>query len=162
MSATGPRPVQPAARRRWPRIMLIALLVALMPFVLVATTIAATGTVTVRIHERSTHGMHLVVPVPALLVDLAALLVPRFIPDDALDDLRREAAPYRKGLASMVEAIEDCPSGTLVRVQTAGERVLVSKVRSRFRVAVDLQDLEVRVSAPARLARRALQMVGLI
>jgi hypothetical protein len=138
------------------------MLVVVMPFALVATAIAATGTVTVRVHDRSADGVNLVIPVPALLIDLAAFVVPRVIPDDALDEVRQELAPYREGLIAIVNAIEDCPSGTLVHFESADESVLVSKKGSRFHVSVDSSDLDVDVSVPARFARRALQMVDLM
>lgn len=148
-------------KRRWGRIFLIAFLVMLTPFVLVATAIAATGTVTVRVQEH-TNGLNLFVPVPALLIDAAAFVVPMVLPKDELADVRREIAPYRRGLIEMIDALEDCPSGTLVRVETSGERVVVEKARNRFRVRVSAPDVNVDVSVPARLARRALQMVDLI
>ena len=162
MSANQPNQTRPASRRRWPRFLIIAMLVMLMPFVVVATAIAATGTVTVRVHDRSADGVNLVIPVPALLVDVAAFIAPRVIPDEALADVRREMEPFREGLVAMVDAIEDCPSGTLVHVQSAGDDVLVTKSRGRFRVQVDSSDVDVDVSVPARFARRALQMVDLM
>lgn len=162
MSANQPNHTRPASRSRWPRFLLIATLVMLMPFAIVATAIAATGTVTVRVHDHSADGVNLVIPVPALLVDVAAFVVPRVIPEDALADVRHELAPYREGLVAMVDAIEDCPSGTLVHVQSADNDVRVTKSRGRFRVRVDSSDVDVDVSVPARFARRALQMVDLI
>lgn len=149
-------------RRRWGRIFFVAFLVMLMPFVLVATTIAATGTVTVRVHDKSPDGVNLVIPVPALLIDAAAFIVPRVIPDEELADIRREMAPYRASLSETVRALEDCPSGTLVRVDSGPDRVVVEKSRNRFRVRVTGPDVNVDVSVPSRLARRALQMVDIL
>lgn len=153
---------QPAPERRWSRFFLIAFLVMLTPFVVVATTIAATGTVTVRVQDHTPGGWNVFVPVPALLVDVAAMIVPRFIPDEELADVRREMAPYREGLAELVRSLEDCPSGTLVRVESGRDRVVVEKQRNRLRVRVTGPEVNVDVSVPARLARRALEMVDLI
>ncbi|RMH16073.1 MAG: hypothetical protein D6696_19080 [Acidobacteria bacterium] len=159
MSTTTPRPPRPA--RRWLRFLAIVTLIALLPFVVVGTTIAATGTVTVQVHER-TEGVHLWLPVPALLFDVAAFVAPRLIPEQELASVHAELEPWRPALVEAVRALEDCPSGLLVEVVTASEHVRVSKDGRSFRVSVESPDVDVKVAVPARIARRALQALDLM
>lgn len=162
MSTTAPPSRPPKPRSRWPRYVAIALAILMMPFVVVATTIAATGTVTVRVQDHSPDGMNLIVPVPALLFDVVAFVAPRVIPDEALDEVRRELGPWKGALLETAEALEDCPSGILVEVDSGEEHVTVEKRGNRYRIAVDSPDVDVRVTIPDRLMRRTLQALDLV
>ncbi len=141
------------------RYVAFALLVFLMPIFAFATAVAATGTVTVRVQEQGDDGVNLYIPVPALLIDLAVLVAPHAMPDDALAEIRAEIAPFREGLEALAEEFETCPSGVLVDVQTPGEHVRITKSWRSFEVEVDSEDAEVRVSVPARLASRLLDVI---
>ena len=146
-------------RRPFTRLVAFALLVLLMPIFAFATAVAATGTVTVSVRESGPDGVRLYIPVPALLVDLAVFAAPRFMPEDALAEARQEIAPYREGLAALAEEIEKCPPGVLVDVQTRDEHVRVTKGWRSFEITVDSDDADVRVSVPARLAGRVLDVL---
>ncbi len=162
-TAPATAPGSPPKRRgRFTRFVAISLVLLLMPIFLVATAIAATGTVTVRIQERSPAGMNLIIPVPALLFDVAAFVAPRLIPDDALAEIRDELAPWQPALAEAANALNDCPTGVLVDVRNRDEHVVVRKMRGRYRVNVDSADLDLQVSVPSRIMRRALQAVDLL
>ncbi len=145
--------------RPWTRYVAIALLVLLMPVFAFAAAVAATGTVTVSVHDRGDDGVRLYLPVPALLVDLVVFAAPRLVPDDALAEARREIEPFRDGLEVLAEEVERCPQGVLVDVRTADEHIRVVKGWRSFEVTVDSEDVDVRVSVPARLAGRVLDVL---
>ena len=148
-----------AERRPFTRYVALALLVFSMPVFAFATAVAATGTVTVRVHEQGDDGVRVYVPVPALLIDLAVFAAPRLMPADALAEVRAEIEPFRAGLEALAEELEDCPSGVLVDVQTPDEHIRVTKSWRSFEVEVDSEDAGVRVSVPARLASRILDVL---
>jgi len=146
-------------RRPFTRYVAIALLVVLMPVFAFGAAVAATGTVTVRVHERGADGVRLYLPVPALLVDLAVFAAPRLLPDEALAEARREIDPFRDGLEALAEEIEHCPQGVLVDVHTGDEHIRVVKGWRSFEVTVDSDDADVKISVPARLAGRVLDVL---
>ena len=147
---------QPNRTRRY---IAIALIVLLMPFFVLGSAVAATGTVTVQVQETGPDGVKLWIPVPALLIDVALLLAPAVIPDDALDEARREIEPYRDSLEALAEEIRTMPAGVLVDVQTGDEHVRVTKTWRSFQVAVDSPDADIQVSVPARFLSRALEIL---
>ncbi len=146
-------------RRPFTRHVAIALLVFLMPVFAFATAVAATGTVTVSVHERGEDGVSLYIPVPALLLDLAVFAAPRLMPEAALAEARAEIAPFQPGLEAMAQELESCPEGILVEVRTPTEHVRVVKTGRSLEVEVDSDDADVRVSVPARLASRMLDVL---
>ncbi len=145
--------------RPFTRYIAFAALVFLMPIFAFGAAVAATGTVSVSVHERGPDGVKLYIPVPALLLDLALFAAPRLIPEDALAEARHEIAPFREGLAVLAEEIEKCPAGVLVDVQTPDEHIRVTKGWRSFEVTIDSDDTDVRVSVPARLAGRVLDLL---
>ncbi len=154
-------PTPPAGRRPscFARYVAFALLVFLMPVFAFATAVVATGTVTVSVQERGDDGVHLYIPVPALLIDLAVAIAPLVMPDDVLAEARAEIAPFREGLEAVVQELENCPSGVLVEVSTPTEHVRVAKTWRSFEVEVDSDDADIRVKVPARLASRVLDVL---
>ncbi len=151
---------KPHARRRpFTRYVAFALLVFLMPIFAFATAVAATGTVTVRVQEPGVDGTNLYLPVPAMLIDLAVFAAPRLMPGDALAEARAEIAPFREGLEALAEELERCPNGVLVEVKSPTEHVRITKNWRSFEVEVDSDDADVRVSVPARLASRLLDIL---
>lgn len=149
-----------AGPRRSPifRFFVIAMVLLMSPIFVLGATVAATGVATVRISEAGPDGTNLWIPVPALLMDVAVATVPRLIPGHELDDARREIGPYLPMLRELTDAIEDLPSATLVEVQSRYEHVRVAKMGRNFEVTVEGPDGNVRVSVPARLAGRALDI----
>ncbi|MCP3956237.1 MAG: hypothetical protein GY719_00100 [bacterium] len=155
--------MQPAdmERRRRPfkRYVAFALLVFLMPVFAFGAAVAATGTISVRVHEQGEDGVNLYLPVPALLVDLAVFAAPSVMPEDALAEARAEIAPFREGLDILAEELENMPSGVLVDVHTGDEHIRVTKTWRSFEIEVDSDDVDVRVKVPARLASRVLDVL---
>ena len=147
---------QPKKSNRLLRFALIALLILMMPIVVLATTVAATGTIMVKVHDAETN---LFVPVPALLVDLAVFAAPHVIPEHELADVRAEVAPYRDALRAVAEEIEDCPDVVLVEVLSADEHVQISKEGRSFYIDVDSPDGNVSVKVPARLLSRMIDLI---
>jgi len=144
-------------RRPFSRFVTIALILFFAPIFVFGATIALTGMVTVDV--RTADGPDVYVPVPALLFDIAILLAPLVIPEDALAEARREVEPYRESLEIIADELRDCPSGTLVEFKGRGEHVKVSKSWRSFEVKVDTEDADVDVKVPARLMSRALDVL---
>lgn len=149
----------PGPKRRITRYVAIALLVLFMPIFVFGATVAATGTVTVSVQEKG--GTHLWIPVPALLFDLAVFAAPRFMPEQDMENARRELAPYRDSLEMMAEELEGIPAGSvLVSVESDHETVKITKDWRSFNIEVQSPDADVRVSVPARLLSRSLDIFG--
>lgn len=158
MTPAAPNVQTPKKRSPFFRFLTIALIICFVPIFVLAGTVAATGTVMVEVHDRA-EGMHLWIPVPALLLDIALFAAPLVMPEDALDEARAELAPYADGLEAFVEALEDMPSGVLVEVDSPTEHVRVSKDGGKLRIDVDSPDAEVHVSVPVRILGSSLNMV---
>ena len=144
------------ARSRLSRYLLIALLVFLTPIFVFGATIAVTGFVTVEVYEEN--GTNLFIPVPAILFDLAIFAVPMVVPEDAMEDARREIAPYQDALIEIADELKDCPSGVIVDVKSDGEHFQLTKTWRSYKIDVDTEDTEVHVKMPARLMSRALDV----
>ncbi len=147
-------------RRPLTRYVAIALILLLMPVFVLAGTVAATGVVTVSVHETGADGVRLYIPVPALLLDAAVFVAPLAMPEDALADVRQEIAPYLPALEQMADELADCPSGVLVDVRTGDEHIRVTKTWRSFEVEVDSPEADISVSVPARLLGRSLDLLG--
>jgi len=146
-------------RRPFMRYVAIALILLMTPIFALATAVAVTGTVTVSVQEKGPDGTRIYVPVPALLIDAAIALAPRVIPEDELADVRREIAPYRDSLEALVAEIEKIPAGVLVEVESRDEHVRITKTWRSFEISVESEDADVRVSVPARLLGRVLDVL---
>jgi len=149
-----------AKRRPFLRYVAVALLVLLMPFFVLAATVAATGTVSVSVEQPGPDGVDLWLPVPALLVDLAVFAAPHLVPEHELAEARREAEPYLPALEAMAEALEDCPEGVHVEVKSHDQHFLITKTWRSFHVDVQSPDTNVQVEVPARLLGRVLDVLG--
>lgn len=147
-----------AQRSRLSRYLTIALILFFTPIFVFGATIALTGFVTVEVHDKN-EGVNLYIPFPAIFFDLAVLVAPMVVPDDALADARREIAPYQEAIESLVEELEDIPSGVLVEVESPDAHVQVSKSWRSFKVDVQSDDADVKVKVPARLMSRALDVL---
>ncbi len=152
------RPEMPR-RRPFMRYVAIALIVLMMPIFVLATAVAVTGTVTVSVQERGPDGIRIYVPVPALLLDAAIALAPMLIPEEELAEARRELAPYRDGLEALADALEKMPAGVLVEVESDDEHVLITKTWRSFEIIIENDDADVRVTVPARLVSRMLDIL---
>ena len=138
----------------------VALIILLTPIFVLGATIAATGTVTVKVRENTPDGVDLFIPVPALLFDVVVFLAPLMMPDEALAEIREEIEPWQPALEAVAEELENCPSGVLVEVETGDEHVRVYKEWRSFHVDVESPEADVQVAVPARLMSRALDILG--
>ncbi len=141
------------------RFVAITLVVLLTPVFTLAATVAATGTVTVRVHERGPDGVRLTLPLPALLFDVALGLAPLVIPEDELAEMRREIAPHREGLEALAAELEKMPAGVLADIHSDGEHVRITKTWRAFEIDVESDDADVHVAVPARFLSRALDVL---
>ncbi|MEM6795608.1 MAG: hypothetical protein AAF725_16635 [Acidobacteriota bacterium] len=158
-SAASPRPTP----RRSPflRFLTVAVLFCLAPIVVLGATVAATGTLVVSVEEHGPEGVSLWIPVPALLVDIAVFAVPRIVPAHEVAQIRRELEPFREAIEGMAEELEEIPAGSVIlEVQDGPDHVKISKRWRSFEIAVDGPDTDVRVSVPARLLSRSLDLFG--
>ena len=146
-------------KSRFTRFVAISLIVLVTPIFALGATVAATGTVTVQVHERGPDGVRLYIPLPALLIDAAVALAPLVIPEEDLAEARREIAPYRDGLEALAAELEGMPSGVLADVRSGGERVRITKTWRSFEIDVESDDADVHVAVPARLLSRALDVL---
>jgi hypothetical protein len=144
-------------RKTFSRFVAFALILFFAPIFVFGATIALTGMVTIDV--RTADGPNIFVPVPAILLDVAVLLAPLVMPEEALAEARREIAPYQESLELIANELRDCPSGTLVEVKGRNEHVKVSKSWRSFEVAVESDDADVTVKVPARLMSRALDVL---
>ena len=144
---------------RFTRFVVIALVVLMLPFFVLGTAIAATGTVTVKVADTGPDMPNLYIPVPALLFDAALFLAPRMIPDEALADARREIEPYREHIELLADELAGMPSGVLVEVESGDEQVRITKSWRSYHITGDSPDADIQVSVPARLLSRALDIL---
>jgi len=108
-----------------------------------------------------TPDVRLSIPVPTRLADIA-LRVARFsIPDQQLEEMRREAGPYRPLVETVLSALSEVPDGTrLVSVDTVDAKVSIGREDGRMIIDVDADDARVHVSFPARAFARLGRGVG--
>ena len=142
------------------RFLVIALILLVTPIFALGATVAATGVATVEVSEAGPDGVNLWIPVPVVLFDVAVAAVPRFLPQHELDDARREVQPYLPMLRDLADAIEDMPSATFVEVESGREHVRIAKEGRNFEIRVESPDANVRVTVPARLFGRSLDIFG--
>lgn len=124
--------------------------------VALATTVATSGLMTVQVHEHQADGVHLYIPVPAALVNVALAALPLAVPQDELADMRREMEPFAPALKAIAAEIRDCPDVVMVRVEDGSDRVRVEKNGRSLIVTVEAEDADIRVSLPASSFSQAL------
>ena len=144
------------ARSRLSRYLTIGCLIFLAPIFVFGATIAITGFITVEVYEED--GVNLFIPVPAILFDVAVAAAPMVIPDEAMEEARREIAPYQDALITIADELKDAPSGVVVDYQGNGESFQLTKTWRSYQIDVDTDDTEVHVKMPARLMSRALDV----
>ncbi len=126
----------------------------------VATAFAAMlGSMTwvlVDIDERQPDGMHLFIPAPLALADLAV----RLAPHDALEPVDIDLEPEYVQLAkAAIEELGRAGDFEMVRVEERDETVVVRIENGMVHVAVDNPNEQVRVRAPLRSIAAALDAV---
>lgn len=147
---------------RWTTVLAAILLVlTLGTGILIAGTVAATGVVSVRVHESGPDGVHLYVPVPAVLVEAAITMAPLVVRltgsgdvDRELARLRAEAGPWLPAVRSALAELDRLPDVTLVEVDGPAEHVSVRKHGRSLYVHAEEPGSRVSVVVPVRLVRR--------
>jgi hypothetical protein len=126
---------------------------------LVAGTIAATGFVTVNVHDKA-DGTHVYLPVPAVALYLGLDLLPLVMDDADLADMRRDLGDWGPFVAATLEGLGDCPDGVLVDVRDRDETVRIVKQGRSFEIHVRSRDESVDISVPARVFTKVARFVA--
>jgi hypothetical protein len=90
--------------------------------------------------------LHIKVPFPLLIADIAT----GFIPDEVFEDARipPEARVHKELVLETIRALLDSPDAELVKVRTEDANVDISKDGDTLRIAVDADDAVVRCNVP--------------
>lgn len=129
---------------------------------LAAGTVAATGVVVVDV--RPADGPRIVLPVPLVVAEAAAALVPSSEAmadiDAEVDEGMAEARQWLPMSAKMVEALAEAPDGELVRVEDGKDLVRIAKEGDLLKVEVDGDGDHVRVNVPLSAVQDLLERAG--
>ncbi|HXO19206.1 MAG TPA: hypothetical protein VOA87_04690 [Thermoanaerobaculia bacterium] len=114
---------------------------------LLAATVAASGLVTVQVHEKE-DGRHFYLPVPAAFLHAGIAFLPLAIPAGERAHMRAELDCKGPALAALFREIERCPDAVLVDVLDHGQSVRFVKEGRTLTVRVRGGDADVDVSLP--------------
>lgn len=131
----------------------IGVAVAAVPLVVMGA-VAGTGVVVVDVKEAE--GAHIVIPVPLMLADFAARLVPADSTRNAMRQLE-QARPYLPLAEEVVTALAEAPDAELVSVDDGDEHVRISKAGDEIRIRVNGADENVAVNVPIEAVRDTLR-----
>ena len=106
------------------------------------------GAVRVDVRERTRNGEHIYLVVPAVVLPVAARLVPR----DKLKAARGKIRPWLPTLKAASEELARCPDGPLVEVDSNREHVRIHKQDRSLFIDVDSEEETVHVSFPLQAA----------
>jgi hypothetical protein len=90
--------------------------------------------------------MHIKVPFPLFVANIAT----SFVPDDAFHDaeIPPEVKANRELVLTALESLLEAPDTALVKVQAPDAQVEISKIGDNLRIAVDADDATVRCTVP--------------
>lgn len=133
--------------------MVIKLGIALAsPFILLAVMMGASGVVVVDVQERD--GMHIVVPIPLFLAQVALT----FAPDEFRYVECPEFAPYQEMAVRILEELENQPDFLMVEVEERNQTVIVRKVGKQLMIDVEEgADQQVHLKIPIESALEILR-----
>lgn len=114
-----------------------------LPLVLLSV-VSSSSCLVVDVKEGGPDGMHIVVPVPLALAQLAVA----FVPSEHTRVSCPEAAEYLPMAQRIIEELQDMEDVELVRVEDGHELVVVSKIGENLEVEVFGNDEEVNVLLP--------------
>jgi hypothetical protein len=114
-----------------------------LPLVLVGV-LASSSCLVVDVKEGGPDGLHLVIPVPLALAQVAL----SFVPDEHTRVPCPEAAEYLPLADSVVDELMSIPDTELVRVEEDDELVVISKVDDNLEIEVHGDHEEVSVRLP--------------
>jgi hypothetical protein len=130
----------------------IGAVLAAIPLSLVAV-VAGTGVVVVDVNQAGPDGHHIVVPVPLVLAESAAVFVPQ--KGRHLD--LREAKKYLPVAEAALAALGDSPDGELVSVDDHDQHVRIAKKGRNIEVHVTEPGQDVAVTVPLEMASSFLR-----
>lgn len=129
-------------------------IVLTLPFVLLFTLVSSMSFLVVDVRESGPDGMHVIVPVPLVAVQIALAFVP---PEHTRAKVPAEAREYLPMAEKAVAELAQAPDGELVRVEQPDERVLIEKRGDTLHVEVHGRDGDVSVNLPLSLATEILR-----
>ncbi len=100
----------------------------------------------VDVHSPAPDDVHIKLPLPLVLADLALAVAP----DDAFADQRlpAEVTAQRELVLAALASLEAAPDCTLVEVRDGSDHVTIAKVADELRLAVDDGEATVRMTLP--------------
>jgi len=112
----------------------------------ILTAVAITDWAVVDVRIADPDPMHIRVPFPLFIADVAS----SFVPEDALDEAEvpPELAANKELILAAVTSLLDAPDTALVKVNAPDAHVEVSKIGDNLFVAVDADDATVRCTVP--------------
>jgi hypothetical protein len=112
----------------------------------ILTAVAITDWAVVDVQIVDPDPMHIRVPFPLFIADVAS----SFVPQDALDETEvpPELAANKELIIAAVTSLLEAPDSALVKVNAPDARVEVSKIGDNLLVAVDADDATVRCTVP--------------
>lgn len=112
----------------------------------IVTAVAITDWAVVDIHIADPDPMHITVPFPLFVANVAT----SFVPDEAFEDARipPEVTANKELILSALTSLLEAPDTAMVKVSTPDERVEISKLGDNLVVAVDADDATVRCTIP--------------
>jgi hypothetical protein len=117
--------------------------------------VAGTGIAVVDVREGGANGHRIVVPVPLLLAEGAAMMVPTHRASVHVPELTR----VQPMIDAAITALHDVPDCELVRVEEPGEQVVISKRGDVLQVRVHDHADEVSVDIPLEAAAQMMKNV---
>lgn len=121
----------------------------------VMTAIVITDWMIIDVQVPEPNPIHIKVPFPLVVADLAT----SFVPDEALEDARvpAEVGANRELILEAVSTLLEAPDAALVKVETPDERVEIAKRGDNLEIAVDADDARVRCTIPLNGVLQALE-----
>jgi hypothetical protein len=123
---------------------------------MVAGTIAHSGLIYIKVHERHADGANFALRVPGAVLDAGLLTADLVMPEETRNEIRRDLGPHAPQLARLAQVLEDMPDAVLVTVDSANEQVRIAKVGRNVEIRVHDAQTDVEVSIPARSLRAVL------
>jgi hypothetical protein len=110
------------------------------------TAVAVTDWMIVDVQIADPDPMHIKVPFPLFIADVAS----SFVPDEALEEtaLPPEVTANKDLILAAVTSLLEAPDSALVKVDAPDARVEISKLGDNIQVAVDADDATVRCTIP--------------
>ncbi|MCU0303776.1 MAG: hypothetical protein MUC56_06955 [Thermoanaerobaculales bacterium] len=121
----------------------------------VATAVAITDWMVIDVRVADPEPVHIKVPFPLFVADLATELVPDEVLAEA--EIPPEVTASREMVLAAVSSLLDAPDTTLVKVEAPDARVEIAKTGDNLTVAVDADDAVVRCTVPLDGVLHALE-----